>query len=239
MIALSVVARRPVCLHAPWVQVLIRSFDRLLRHLDGAAGRRGVCLVGVDGCGGSGKSTFAGALARAGTGVEIVHMDDFYRPAAERLGMSAPADAMGADFDWPRLGQAVLEPLARGEQGRYQRYDWATDALAGWHEVEARGVVVIEGIYALRAELRDIYDVRIWVECPYELRLARGMARDGEAMRWRWEQEWMPLEDRYVAAHAPHEAADLVVDGSGAMAHDPWQSFAICVADHVHGCALL
>jgi hypothetical protein len=54
----------------------------------------------------------------------------------------------------------------------------------------------------------------VWVEAPYETRLARGVARDGEAARVTWVQHWMPMEDRYIARDDPVACADVVVDGS-------------------------
>jgi uridine kinase len=61
---------------------------------------------------------------------------------------------------------------------------------------------------------REAYDLRIWVEAARELRLARGIARDGEQARAVWEDHWMPSEDRYVEEDDPISAADLIVDGS-------------------------
>jgi uridine kinase len=108
----------------------------------------------------------------------------------------------------------VLEPLAGGTPGRFQRYDWVRDELVEWHDVPAGGIVIVEGNYAMRPELRDAYDLLIWVEAPYDVRLRRGLARDGEAARDRWVGEWMPEEDRYVAAMRPADRADVLVDGS-------------------------
>ncbi|MEK8229278.1 hypothetical protein NKG05_30305 [Oerskovia sp. M15] len=34
-----------------------------------------------------------------------------------------------------RLAEQVLEPLAGGRAGRYQRYDWTLGAFAEWHDV--------------------------------------------------------------------------------------------------------
>jgi uridine kinase len=56
--------------------------------------------------------------------------------------------------------------------------------------------------------------VRVWVDAPRDVRLARGIARDGEEARSRWEDVWMPQEDRYVAQDDPIPSAHLVVDGS-------------------------
>ena len=81
-------------------------------------------------------------------------------------------------------------------------------------EVAPDGIVVVEGVCALHRTLRDAYDVRVWVDAPAEVRLARGVARDGEAARRTWLEVWMPREDRYVATDDPVACADLVVDGS-------------------------
>ena len=66
----------------------------------------------------------------------------------------------------------------------------------------------------MRRELADLYDLKIWVECPRAIRLARGIARDGEKARAIWEQDWMPKEDYYVNTHLPRERADLSVSGA-------------------------
>ena len=81
-------------------------------------------------------------------------------------------------------------------------------------EVSPHGVVIVEGVYSSRRELASLYDLRIWVECPRELRLSRGLARDGETARKLWEEDWMPSEDRYLEEHRPLERADAVVSGT-------------------------
>ena len=84
----------------------------------------------------------------------------------------------------------------------------------GTRSVEPRGVVVVEGVCALHRIFRDAYDVRVWVEAPYDVRLERGLARDGEAARRTWVEHWMPMEDRYVERDDPVSCADIVVDGA-------------------------
>jgi uridine kinase len=157
---------------------------------------------------------------------EIVHVDDFYLPS--RLRSKNAAESIAADFDLQRLRQQVLEPLSRDEPGYFQQYDWIRDELAGFKSVPAGGVVIIEGIYALLPPLTDCYDYRIWVECPYEMRLARGLARDGESARDLWVNRWMPAEDRYVRTFQPQKKADLVVDASETVQHNPEAEF-VCV----------
>jgi uridine kinase len=173
-------------------------------------------LLGIDGAGGSGKSTFARRLEGVDPqAVTLVEVDDFYRPTGNRADDGAPGEIpLGASVDWVRLREQVLAPLREGRGASYQRYDWDRDALAEWHHVDHGGVVVVEGVYSTRAELRSFYDFRIWIDAPRDVRLARGIARDGKQARARWEHEWMPAEDRYLDEHRSRDAAHLVVDGS-------------------------
>jgi uridine kinase len=175
-------------------------------------------LVAVDGAGGSGKSVFAESLWTKLNAFRVpacvVHVDDFYLPSTRRPRGGPLEKPIGSNFDWPRLRDQVLEPLRRGQTARYDRYDWVADAMANTHEVLPGQVVIVEGIYSSRRELAPLYKMRVWVECPRELRLSRGLKRDGETARGRWEDDWMPCEDRYIREHRPQEYADATVNGA-------------------------
>ncbi|EEL45319.1 MULTISPECIES: uridine kinase family protein [Bacillus cereus group] len=171
-------------------------------------------IIGIDGCGGAGKSTLANKIKSNFSTVTIVHMDDFYLPSAKIVNEHPTNKSIGADFDWKRLLQEVLDPISNGIEGCYKRYDWETDSLAESHTVSANGIVIIEGVYATRQELAGMYDLKIWVNCPRETRIKRGIARDGEAARDMWENNWMVAEDMYVEIHKPHEFADFIIDGT-------------------------
>jgi uridine kinase len=173
---------------------------------------RNARLVAIDGRGGSGKSTFARLLAAGWPEAVVIEMDDFYLPSAQRV---QPAEVHGANYDRRRLIAEVLDPLRAGRAGRYERYDWDQDELAEWHDVPAGAVVVLDGVYSTSELLRGYCDYAIWVDSPYDVRLRRGVERDGEAGRARWVEEWMPAEERYVEAEGPDARAALVLDGSG------------------------
>ena len=184
-------------------------------------------VVLVDGLGGAGKSVLAAALAEQ-LGAPVVQGDDFYRPLAQQR--RSGAEGIGAPFDWRRLERQVLAPLSRGEGARYRRYDWDSDRLGEWVSVPGQDTVVVEGVYLLRDELRRYASVSIWVETPSDVRLARGIERDGEAARSRWIDEWMPAEDVYVAAMRPDAAAMLVVGGQRPTGIHPRRDVAILEA---------
>lgn len=167
-----------------------------------------VRLVGVDGCGGAGKTTFAQRLSAAANHCPVVHTDDF------------------ASYDeplawWPRMERDVVEPLLRGDAATFHPYDWVARRPADETiTVRPAPLVVIEGVGATRSAWRDALALRIWVDAPRDVRLRRGLERDGAHMLefWQW---WMAQEDDYVATEQPLAHADVVVDGAPTGAPGP------------------
>lgn len=157
--------------------------------------RRSFTFVGIGGRGGAGKSTLAAKIDRA----QLVGTDEFWD---------------GEGFDLARLRAEVFEPLAAGRAAHFASWDWEGRRPGPPRTVTPAGIVVVEGVCALHRMFRDAYDLRVWVDAPYEVRLARGVERDGEAARQTWVEHWMPMEDRYVERDDPIAAADVVVDGS-------------------------
>ena len=77
--------------------------------------------------------------------------------------------------------------------------------------MERKPFLFVEGSYSLHPELRDFYDVRIFLDADAETRRLRLTERDGEAGYQRYLNEWAPLEDRYVSETVPQLAADLLI----------------------------
>ena len=106
--------------------------------------------MAIDGAGGSGKTTLAQELAVA-TGAIVVHGDDFYRVMGIEVRASlTPEEGYRRNGDWQRLRAQLLAPLSRGVTANYQVYDWERNALGGWVRVEARGIILIEGVTSCR-----------------------------------------------------------------------------------------
>ena len=161
-----------------------------------------VRVVAVDGPAGSGKSTFAEALGAAGADA-VLHLDDLYE------GWSGLEGSL-----WPRLSAQVLEPLRRGRPGHYQRYDWGTGGFAEWVDVPVPSLLVVEGCGSARRAADAVASVRVWIEAPPDLRLRRGIARDGESLRPQWER-WMADEAEHFRRERTRERADVRLDASG------------------------
>ena len=76
------------------------------------AAENGSALLAIDGRCGSGKSTLAEFLAGQ-LGCRVVHTDDFYLPLAARC--ANWQEQPGANIDFIRLRNEVLQPLLRGK----------------------------------------------------------------------------------------------------------------------------
>ncbi len=111
---------------------------------------------------------------------------------------------------------ALLRPLAAGRPGSYRRYDWEADRYAETVTVDPVPLLVLEGVGSGSRSHADLSTVLAWVSAPAELRLRRGLERDGAGLRERWEQ-WMADEDDLFAREGTAQRADVLVDGTGAM----------------------
>ena len=158
---------------------------------DGGGAWSGTRLVVVDGPAGSGKSTLAGQLG-AVLPAQVLHMDDLY----EGWGGLEPA--------WDRLDAWVLAPLGAGRPGRYRRFDWGLDRFAEWHDVPVAPYLIVEGCGAARREADAVAALRVWVEAPDDVRLRRGLDRDGEQMRDHW-LTWMVAEREHYRRNATRD----------------------------------
>ncbi len=165
-------------------------------------------LVCIDGPAGSGKTTLARAVLAAARDLQpsglahLVHMDDLY------AGWNGLADVAA------RV-QALLEPLSRGEPGRYQRYDWVEQQFAEWHEVSPVPLLILEGVGSGSRGYRQWVTTLVWVTAPPRLRLQRGLDRDGHELHDRW-VAWMADEAALFRREATRRRAQLLVDGTGA-----------------------
>lgn len=176
-----------------------------------------VRFVAVDGPAGSGKTTFAArcahALRAAGASVAEIHVDDL---------LDGWTDMQGY---WPRFKEWILEPFRQGRPARYRRYDWVRGCFEDeWQTTAVPDVLVLEGVTSGRAAATPHLSLCVLVIAERQLRLARGIARDGEALYREWVR-WMAEEDRHFAADATDARADIVVDGAPTVAHDPQRQF--------------
>ncbi|MCP3799408.1 AAA family ATPase [Allokutzneria sp. A3M-2-11 16] len=183
--------------------------------------------VAIDGPDAAGKTTLAAEIAEAlGSRALRISADDFHRPAQERLRrgpLSAEGYFMDA-FDVPALRREVLEPL--GPQGNRQYRTAVWDHLTNTSRSDPRrvaardAIVLVDGVFLLREELRDCWDVRIFVEVREDEQLRRAVERDteifgtAERVRERYAVRYRPAHELYWNSARPTEQADIVIDNT-------------------------
>jgi len=191
----------------------ILTIDSLLDHVQAGPAQLGrTRMISIDGPAGSGKSTladrFAARAEARGLHSQILHMDDLY-------------DGWdGAVRGFALLRDHVLKRIADGREGRYRRYDWYQRAYAELHLVPATlDLLIVEGVTSADRETDPWQSLRVWIETSNEVRLDRGIERDGEALRDRW-LDWMRWERDHFAAEDTRARAHVIVDGDPATPHD-------------------
>lgn len=185
--------------------------DSARRLIETAARARSAPLVvAIDGRSGVGKSTLAEWLSRQ-LPATIVAGDDFYAGGTCVLGDPPQARAARC-IDW-QAQRRVLSALRHGQTASYHAFDW--DAFDGTFQAKPTrlapaAIILLEGVYAARPELRDLLDLCILVRVSDTLRLSRLLDREGEIGPW--ERQWHEAEEWYFADAAPATAFDLVLD---------------------------
>lgn len=177
-------------------------------------------IIAITGGSGAGKTTIAQALARRlGAGAMVIAEDDYYRCASK----IPDFDPAHYNFDAPQAKEHDLlaEHLTlakRGEAFDKPVYDHVTHRrMARVERIREARTLIVEGIHLLwPADLRGLFDFKVFVDADEALRLGRRMIRDVE-MRARTPRSVMhqffttvgPMHAHYVEPQ--RDFADLTV----------------------------
>ncbi len=139
-------------------------------------------VVGISGGTCSGKTTLARMLAQHfGRDCVTVSQDWYYRD----LAALSPTERAAVNFDAPEAIEAVLlgEQVAALAAGRFieaPQYDFAVHARrAETLHLEPAPIIFVEGLHVIgMPELDRVPMLRIFVDAPDSVRLARRLARD-------------------------------------------------------------
>jgi uridine kinase len=183
--------------------------------------------VAVDGPPAAGKTTLADELALLlrTRGREVIRAttESFHLPRAQRYrrGEFSPEANYYDSFDYDALRQVLLDPLGPDGDQRYQHavYDLDTDTALSppVRMASADAVLLLDGVFLLRPELIDRWDLSIFVSAPFEQTLDRARRRDlarlGSAadVERRFRSRYIPAQKLYFAAASPADQAGIIV----------------------------
>jgi uridine kinase len=187
--------------------------------------------VAIDGPDGAGKTTLGDKLAAVlagGRPVIRAGIDDFHNPRADRLrrGPDSPEGYFLDSFNYEALRTLLLEPLGPSGSRRYRRacFDYRLDEKVEAPEEEASpgSILLFDGVFLLRDELRTCWDFSIFVQADFDEIVRRVEERDrelmegAEAVRERYRARYVPGQELYFSRCAPQEIADVVFDNTNA-----------------------
>ena len=140
-------------------------------------------VIGIAGGSGSGKTTVAQTiLQRVGPDhISFLQHDAYYKD----LSGLPPAQRAEVNFDHPNsldneLLISQIQQLKRGEPVEVPIYDFSTHSRTDrTFKVQPRSVILVEGILIFaEVELREFFDVKIFVDTDSDLRFIRRLQRD-------------------------------------------------------------
>lgn len=170
--------------------------------------------VGIDGVTASGKSTFGRELSEILTKANrpVVHttLDGFHNQKSRRhaRGRSSAEGYYYDAYNYDGIVENLLQPLGPSGNFRYrtQIFDLEADQPIDGKPIMAPSdaILVVDGSFALRKELRDHWDLRIFLSVAFDVAENRAADRDAKIFGSSNEARRVTKE-RYHGAHRIHE----------------------------------
>ena len=183
-----------------------------------------ILVIGIAGGTGSGKTTLMNNLIqRFGDVVTVLSHDNYYR----RLDHLTFEERTKINYDEPaaletELMSRHLDELRHGNAIDCPIYDFTQhNRSADTMRVIPRQVIIVEGILIFEnKELRDLMDIKIFVDTDADVRLCRRIKRDVnqrgrslDSVLKQYQTTVKPMHEKYVEPSKKY--ADLVVPEGG------------------------
>jgi uridine kinase len=184
--------------------------------------------VAIDGVDASGKTTLADdlvpALEASSRAVIRASVDGFHHPKSVRYrrGRGSPEGYFLDSFDYEAVAANLLHPLGPDGARKFKTaiFDVRTDApLSPACEIAPDDAILLfDGVFLHRDELREFWDLSIFVDVTFETALGRAEKRDAvllgsrDQARALYLERYIPGQRLYLAACAPRRRATIVVN---------------------------
>ena len=183
--------------------------------------------VAFDGPDTAGKTTLADELAAVlrvrGRHVLRASIDGFHHPRAARYarGADSPEGYYLDSFDHDAVRATLLDPLGPAGDRRYRTavFDHRTDrpVAAPVESAPRSALLLFDGVFLQRPELRDGFDLSIFVTVSVDEVLRRALERDvpllgaRDEVERRYRTRYIPGQRLYIADARPDAIADVLV----------------------------
>jgi len=202
-----------------------------------------ILVIGIAGGSGSGKTTLMNNIVgRFGENITVLSHDSYYKRHDDmtyeercQLNYDEPAaletDLMVRHLDRLRNGEAIDCPV----------YDFTVHNRSGQVvRIEPRKVIIVEGILIFEnPQLRDLMDIRIFVDTDADIRLCRRVKRDVnkrgrslESVLTQYQQTVKPMYEKFVEPSKKYAHILVPEGGKNAVALDLIENL---IAKHIEG----
>ena len=152
-------------------------------------------IIGIEGMCGAGKSTLAEVLHTVYPDSNLFHADDYFLQPHQRT--AERFAEVGGNLDRERMKEELFDHLHDENGITYRRFNCSKQELLEAVHVPYKPMVIIEGSYCQHPYFGQPYDLKIFLEISKEEQKKRILARNGEKMWKRFEEEWIPKELAY------------------------------------------
>lgn len=182
-------------------------------------------IIGIAGGTGSGKTTVVKKIVDALPNhfVSVVPLDSYYNDTTDKT----PEERSQINFDHPdafdwRLLIKQIGELKQGNSIEQPTYSYIiSNRLKETVHVEPRPVIIVEGIMTLiNKRLRDMMDIKIFVDTDADERLIRNIIRDtkergrnAEMVMDRYRKVLKPMHDQFI--EPTKRFADIIIPDGG------------------------
>ena len=182
-------------------------------------------IIGIAGGSGSGKTTVVKQIAKALPPhcAAVVPLDSYYNDTTNLT----PEERAAINFDHPdafdgKLLTEQIKKLKSGEAIEQPTYSYIeSNRLKATVHVEPKPVIIIEGIMALHyKKLRDMMDLKIFVDTDPDVRLIRNIRRDVvergrtvEMVLDHYENAVKPMHEQFI--EPTKKFADIIIPSGG------------------------
>ena len=127
---------------------------------------------------------------------DIIHADDFFLPPSLRT--PERLNEVGGNLHRERFYDEIIANLDSPDGFSYRVFDCSKmDYAPEPRKVKPCRLLIFEGAYSLHPDFGDYYDLAIFSDISPDEQRLRILSRNGERMLKRFEQEWIPMEEKY------------------------------------------
>jgi dephospho-CoA kinase len=191
------------------IRAAYRHYIEVFRCIDALLDIKRTVCVAIDGNSGAGKSTLA-ALVAGVYDCNVFHTDHFFLPEARKT--AARLAEAGGNVDSERFHGEVSAGIKSRAPFDYRVYDCQSGMLSEPVRVTPKKLSIVEGVYSLHPALDMSCDLTIFLKTGGTAQRERILQRNGKAMLARFENEWIPLENKYFEMMRIPQRCDIVYD---------------------------